>query len=684
MIRTKFDPSSPFRYVRYGRMSDESQNPRSPDQQFDTIQAELKRAGYPWAHVDSYRDDAVSGRLMRKRPGFCQMLNDVKTGRVKVDLILVDTFERFGRADEFATLRRELHTKYGVLILTADSRFTDPTSVAGRALGFVESMRATSDAHVKAHNVLRGKIDAAKLKHWPGGPAPVGYNLRSVMKPNTEPAEVDHRILVPNPEKAPAPKAMFALAREHGWGGHRIAKYLNGDAEFVAKYGRTSASHVNFILNNPIYVGTLRFNRFATDIVDDRRVTARNDEDEIVYVEGFCEPLIERDVYDWVQQMRRERSDRIRAARARNQESNGQQIKPLAPGVILKYPLTGLVRCAKCGASMRPNKAGGADYFYYVCPSYLDGRCANRRRVRGDWLWRVFVARLRERLFPLGENGDGVAPAWLAELMDELRAELQRLAEQDQGRRPLLQRELANIDARIHGWTQSLGNPGLPLSVRHKIEAEFDQATARRQQLEADLSGLDYEAKRVDEILDVDLAVKRLRHLDEVLARGNPTAVNVELARHVEQILVYPDGRIEMRTHRLGIFEGLTELLALPTGEGNPPSAAESARQPSGAVKPRRALLTRHTSGLSVLHGSSGSPQREPLGLVRLPEKWVNADVVRAPQRHSWAHLHAAEVQQKRVATAWSERKLAKHFGVTPPTIHHALWIAAEQSERQA
>ena len=156
MIRMKFDSRLPYRYLDYARMSSDMQNERSPIQQIDVIENELQRAGHPWVRVADYRDDAKTGRLKRNRPGFCRMLSDIKSGRVQVDLILVDMLERFGRMEDLAALRRELQTKFGVLILTADSHFADPTSVSGQALGFVEALRATSDAHAKAHCVRRG------------------------------------------------------------------------------------------------------------------------------------------------------------------------------------------------------------------------------------------------------------------------------------------------------------------------------------------------------------------------------------------------------------------------------------------------------------------------------------------------------------------------------------------------
>ena len=77
MINFKFDPSKNYVYVRYGRMSDPSQNPRSPEQQFDEIDKEIRRGGYPWIHVCDFRDDGVSGRYQRRRGGFTQMINDI-------------------------------------------------------------------------------------------------------------------------------------------------------------------------------------------------------------------------------------------------------------------------------------------------------------------------------------------------------------------------------------------------------------------------------------------------------------------------------------------------------------------------------------------------------------------------------------------------------------------------------
>jgi site-specific DNA recombinase len=359
MIEQRLDRNLAYKYVCYGRMSTDSQNARSPKQQFDTIDRTLKRAGLPWVHVSDYRDDGISGRVVEKRIGFTTMLTDIKTGRTPVDLILVDTLERFGRMKNLDAVRRDLADQFGVLVLTADSGFADPTSTEGQALGIVESIRATQDGRVKAHNVLRGKRDAAKQKQWPGGAAPMGYKLDSVMRnSNTGPAEVAYRRLVPNPEAASLVKEIFLLADEKGWGDVRIARQLNSQPELVAKYKRFHPDTIGRLLSNPIYIGTLRFGRVSTDIANDRRVIRRNKADDVLLVPDFCEPLVSREIWDKVQTVRKARGEAIKCARARHTRASGKQIVPLAAGMTLKYPLTGLVRCGVCGASMRPNRSG--------------------------------------------------------------------------------------------------------------------------------------------------------------------------------------------------------------------------------------------------------------------------------------------------------------------------------------
>ena len=97
-----------------------------------------------------------------------------------------------------AEIRRELAVRHGVYLLTADSNFADPNSVAGKALSAVEGIRSTEDTRVKSHNVSRGKRDAAQEGSWPGGPVPFGLKLETVLKEVKGRQVVDSSKLVPD------------------------------------------------------------------------------------------------------------------------------------------------------------------------------------------------------------------------------------------------------------------------------------------------------------------------------------------------------------------------------------------------------------------------------------------------------------------------------------------------------
>jgi hypothetical protein len=62
-------------------MSSDQQNPRSSEQQYDTIDRVGVRLRRPRAHVRDDRDETVAGRYMQKRPGFQQQTRDALSSR---------------------------------------------------------------------------------------------------------------------------------------------------------------------------------------------------------------------------------------------------------------------------------------------------------------------------------------------------------------------------------------------------------------------------------------------------------------------------------------------------------------------------------------------------------------------------------------------------------------------------
>jgi site-specific DNA recombinase len=411
MLTVKFDASKQYLYLRYGRMSGDNQNPRSPDQQFDSVAQTLARLGHPWRHLRDYRDDAITGKYMFRRKGFAQMIQDIRSGEVCPDLILVDNIERLGRNDEIPGLRKELLRKHGILVLTSDTNFGDPTSPQGEFHAVYESFRAKDANRIKSLEVARGKRDAINSEGlWPGGPAPFGYRLNPVAAAGKAAGRVAGYRLVPDPKAAPVVRRMFAVAHATGHGAGRVAKALNADPDVPADFKDFTASFVAYVLANPIYVGELVWGRYSFDIIDDTRVRQANSEKDVLRVAGFCESLIDAAVFADVRRLRLARAEGIR--RAREAARDEKLIRPLAPGLVLKYLLTGLARCGVCGRSMTPAssaaytlKSTGESrrYVAYVCPGYAgSGACANGTRIPEPWLREQVADLIRRRLFGVG------------------------------------------------------------------------------------------------------------------------------------------------------------------------------------------------------------------------------------------------------------------------------------------
>ena len=252
---------------------------------------------------------------------------------------------------------------------------------------------------------------------------------------------------------------------------------------------------------------------------------------------------------------------------------------------MLTLMLSGLVRCAVCGASMQPLTSGRAAkprhrYVYYVCPRLRSGACQNRTSVREDYLRQAVVSTLRQKLFPMDPRQ--AAPAWLPALFDQVRAELEKLSDQGPDRRDALQHQVAQVDEQTAGWLQSLGKPALPMPLRTELERQFAAASERRVELDRELRQLDQLKQATEDLLNVRDVLARLKRLDMVLAGSNPTLANVELSRHIDRIDVHADGRVVLHACRLGVLEGADRLLR--AGDACPaaaiPALASSLSEP--------------------------------------------------------------------------------------------------------
>jgi site-specific DNA recombinase len=693
MIEQKFDPKLPYRFVTYARMSSEAQNPRSPDQQFATIHATIQRQGYPWVEVETFRDDAISGRYVWRRPGFSEMIQRIKTGSIRVDLIIVDTFERLGRSDELSDIRRQLAIRYGVLVVSGDTGFADPTTAMGRVMAAFESARATDANRVKSHDVVRGKIDAVKEHKWPGGSPPFGFTLKSVFTERYGRQVVDYSLLIPDPDTAWIVKKLFALAAATGSGATLLAVALNNDPTIPDQHKPFLPSTVGRRLENQLYVGTYVWNRVSCDIVEDIRILEPNDHDEIIVEPGFCDSLIDAETWSRVQQLRQARSERSSATREHPEEDE-KLFKPLVPGVALRYPLSGLIVCAACRRAMTissgaeyKTKAGEIRrYQAYFCPGSLALACSNKTRISEEWLRREVVGRLNQHfLFP---GGGGCLPDsveavqgldWFVDLQHRVQQEVDRRQEAESKTGPDVESELNNLARQICGWQQSLGKPDLDPQVRQFLEGELSKAIRRQAALREQLEGERRATVEARTIVDPQAVLDRLGRIETLLQSCNPSELNVELAYLIDRITCANDGTVSLRMCRFGLVPELTEFLRKVTATQirAEPVRADNKSGNERKGTPRRRSIRR------VDNRDAARFVADPDRFADVPDEWFWVDTFRQRKRKSWAETRAQEVHSARFAPDGTVKKtyreLEVQFGVTKPTLMAALRIAQER-----
>lgn len=684
-----FDPKKEYKYVRYLRMSSHKQNDRSPDQQAHEIEHVRKRNKYPWVHIRDYRDDGVSGKLLRKRPSFKQMLNDIKARRIEPDLILLDTFERFGRAEKLDTIRQDLALQYGVLLLTADSGFSDPTTFTGKILATVESCRAVEDNRIKGHNVRRGRRDAVLQGHWPGGPVPTGFTLEHFFIEKKGIQTLDHAILIPHLGRMWIIQMVFQLALDNGWGSTRIAQHLNQNVDLPDDLKPVNTWTVTRWLTNWLYIGEYRFGQLHVEIVDDVRKQRRNPEDSLTINPSFCTPIIEREVFLEVQRQRQPRSDRGKLSRAGREHTSSKLLQIVKPGGSVLYPLSGIVICDACDRSMVARSSGvyitkSGDrkrYTAYACPGHYDKNCSNNFTVKEDWLRAQVVEHLRQCLFP-GIPGDGLLKiadvnelAWYAQLRDEVRLAFEKLSAEHQDQLPILESRINELREAQQGRMASLTNPKLNQQLRCELERDYEEADGQIRELDskADLARLEQE--RAKALVDDQMIIDRLNRLSSVFGVQNPTRASMELALHIDQIRCDKSGKIVLRVCKLGALTEARQFLqehARMTEALSTPVSAGKIRARRRTVRQVDALEEEDHNDLYDVCYEAADPNR----FRYLGPEWFTEVVFQVPEPSFWARDNALIVMARKTATGWSNARLAREFHKCPATILKALRIA--------
>ena len=299
------------------------------EEQLNSYQSQLKyydekiNSKSEWQFAGIYADEAITGTLDFKITEFMRMIADSMSG--KIDMILTKSISRFAR-NRLDTLRyvRMLREK-NIAILFEEENLNTTTGAGELMLTILSAMAQQESENISSHVLLglKMKKDRGEL---------IGYNGCYGYNYNIETKEI-----IINEDEASIVRYMFERYVE-GIGSSTIAKELTAKGIKTPKGGtKWCESTIRGILKNEKYIGDVLMGKtFTIDPISHKRLSNLGEVDKHYYKEHH-EPIISKELFDRVQE--------IRTKRAGNRETGRRN-----DNYSKKYPFSSKLYCAFCGS----------------------------------------------------------------------------------------------------------------------------------------------------------------------------------------------------------------------------------------------------------------------------------------------------------------------------------------------
>ena len=337
-----------------------------------------KEKGY--TNLIHFLDDGISGVTM-DRPGFVEMIRQLEQG--KAAAVFVKDLSRLGRNYiEVGRLTEEFFPDHDIrLVAVSDNIDTaeGENELAPIRNLFNEWYARDISKKRRISNKIKGNAGE------PMGQPPYGY----IKDPN------DSKHWIVDDEAAQVVRRVYSMTLE-GFGTEQIAAQLEKDdvltpraywlTKGIKRPGKGkqqpptkwNSSTITKILSLQEYCGDiLNFKTYSKSYKNKKRID--NDRENWVVFQDVHEAIIERAVYEQVQQKR----GKIRKRRTNNGEHN---------------MFSGLLVCADCGSNLHFHfNQGNPEIKYFNCSNYKGNRgtCTSTHYVRVDFLEEVVLGEIR-------------------------------------------------------------------------------------------------------------------------------------------------------------------------------------------------------------------------------------------------------------------------------------------------
>jgi site-specific DNA recombinase len=281
--------------------------------------------------VDEYVDEGKSGKSITGRPQMSRLLEDAK--QKKFDVVITYKLDRLARKTRDSLEIAETLGNHNVQLISLSENI-DTSTPHGKMFYTVLSSLAEMERDQIVGRVKMGMTQRAKEGKWNGGVC-FGYDVKN-------------KKLEVNEDEARIVEEIFNLS-DQGFGYKKIVGILNRKGYTTKKCSEFSIGSLKGILDNPIYIGKIRFNQHENWAEKRRGGKSKYP----IAADGEHTPIISTDLWERVQQKRSARS-----------------YKPVQSDT--PYILTKLIRCPQCGAGMVAGRSTSTNktYRYYKCGTF--------------------------------------------------------------------------------------------------------------------------------------------------------------------------------------------------------------------------------------------------------------------------------------------------------------------------
>lgn len=315
------------RVAIYCRVStiEQAEEGYSIDEQNIKIREYCEREGHEIYNL--YEDRGISGKNITNRPGIKQLLEDATNN--KFDLVIVWKLNRISRKLLDILNIVDLLNKHNIAFRSLTESFETETPSGKLQLNIMGAI-GEFERETIAENVKLGLVARARDGRWCGGVV-LGYDL--VELPN-QGKKRKNTILKINEVEANTVRRIFDLYSQ-GHGYKAVVNRINNEGRKTKRNSSFAVSTVKDILQNPVYIGKIRYN-VRQDWSKKRR---NNINANPILSDGIHEPIIDIETWNKVQVILKERSKK------HNKIYDSE------------FPLTGILRCPVCGAGMTINRS---------------------------------------------------------------------------------------------------------------------------------------------------------------------------------------------------------------------------------------------------------------------------------------------------------------------------------------